>query len=112
MLLCRRGNLDLIKLSVEKYKPDLNIREGLGNCYAYEALLAGNKEVFFYLLDHGADPELMNISGSSPIILAIKNDDLEVLEGILQRGLIKDMTMYEWMMPESMKLKLSNSTRA
>jgi len=73
------GFTDTVKLLLEKSKAiDVNSQDRLGNTALIKAVEACNKDVVKLLLDAGANRELANIQGNTPLTIADRKDCKEI----------------------------------
>ncbi|MBP5426422.1 MAG: ankyrin repeat domain-containing protein [Clostridiales bacterium] len=77
---CRGGNLDLVKLLVEKYKFDVNAKSSSGYMpIAY----AKDEGIIRYLVGRGARIDAYSIHGDTPLHTAYKNKNFELIDFLL-----------------------------
>lgn len=81
------GHLEVVRLLVEEYKMDVNVRnQHNGRGPLDSAASKGKYEVAKYLLDHGADPDTSESFGN-PLISAIKEGNVEIAKLLIERGI-------------------------
>lgn len=69
------GKFEIIKLLIEKYKADLNVKFELfgWSILHYAATYNTNEAIVDYLLKAGANPNTKNNSGETPLSIALQN---------------------------------------
>ncbi len=79
------GSLDDVQ-AVLAEKPDLEARDGWSRTAWLVALLIGDSEKAFLLLEHGADPRARGNCGAPPVFYAIHGHHPEMLRRLLRGG--------------------------
>jgi hypothetical protein len=83
---CETGNLDQVKLWLEKDPDQLEIAEFAGNKPLQIAALAGNLEVVEYLIEQGCQIDCANQDKDTPLIDAAENGHIDVVKSLLNAG--------------------------
>src|SRR5262249_6932594 len=64
------GMLAAARYLVEKLHVDVNARDAEGNTALHHAAARGDNELILYLVEHGADPTVVNRSGQTTVDMA------------------------------------------
>jgi len=83
-----QGRLDVIRLLVERGE-SVNNSDGSGISPLCIAAQRGDLELMEWLLDHGADPNLVSLIGT-PMHLAVRNEKPACVSSLLGRGVSPD----------------------
>ncbi len=97
MLASKNGNLDLVKMLIER-GVDLNIKNSLGNTalmlaldsaaqYKKTATAQSCRDVAKLLIQSGADIYVKNNDESTVLLQAVRANDKEIVEHLIQRGI-------------------------
>jgi ankyrin repeat protein len=86
------SKLELVKFLVEECDADINIGDKTNWTPLYRACLASRSDIFFYLLDKGANPNAQNSDGSTPLHRLVDNNCLHEIEALLKHEKI-DITI-------------------
>ena len=78
-------NAELVRYVLERFKPDLNAKDGWQRTALQEAMF-GEVEIATLLLDAGADPNLPDDDGSTALFFAADYDKAELIRLLLSRG--------------------------
>lgn len=76
LLIIEHSRKDLFEHLIKKYKSNINIneRDNLGNTLLHRLAKKGNEKLIELLLDHGADINLQNVKGDTPLHFFFKNE--------------------------------------
>lgn len=86
------SKLDLVKFFVEECDADINIGDKTNWTPLYRACLSSRSDIFFYLLDKGANPNAQNSDGSTPLHRLVDNNCLDEIKALLNHEKI-DITI-------------------
>ncbi|OMJ65859.1 hypothetical protein SteCoe_37517 [Stentor coeruleus] len=82
---CKEGNLKKISELLQASPEILNLQDNhLGLTLLANSTKYGQTELCQYLLTQGADPNLSNIIGETPLHIAVDNSDFDLAELLLQ----------------------------
>jgi ankyrin repeat protein len=79
------GEFELVKLLVEKGADVNHIRSDIKQTALFSAASKNHLEIVKYLLEHDADPTIVNISGASPLFISAFNGNFEIFSAILEK---------------------------
>jgi ankyrin repeat protein len=87
-LALERGNLNRIKtiVSLNPDLADLNKPNKEGDTYLLKAIKKNDQEMIKLLVSSGADVNIADVSGKTPLILSIENDNLEAAKTLISSG--------------------------
>lgn len=76
LLIIEHNHKDLFEHLIKKYKSKINIneRDNLGNTLLHRLAKKGNEKLIELLLDQGADINLQNVKGDTPLHFFFKNE--------------------------------------
>jgi len=83
---CNDGDLDVVKAKFLERPEDLHEQDNAKNTPLQIASIEGWEEVVEFLLSKGAEVNVKNIDGDSPLIDAVENGHLPVIKLLLQNG--------------------------
>ena len=95
----QNGKMDLVKLYVEAGQIDLNKRSG-GFTHLVYAVYTKNPSIAIYLIENGANPTLKTIDGISPLFMAVKNGQTDVVRKILETPNLNLKKQNAWLSPK------------
>lgn len=84
ILACYRGNIEVAKFLIENVK-DLNYKSKEGTALAGLAIRY-NKDLVNLLLQHKANPNIADSSGTTPLFWAVKTGNKELVEILIKNG--------------------------
>lgn len=79
------NDMDKVKMLVEKGEK-LEAQDSQGNTALHWAVLAGNRNLAYYLLNAGADPNQESLYGSNSVMIAAERANTELLMLLLDAG--------------------------
>lgn len=82
ILACYRGNVEVAKFLMDHVK-DINYKSQEGTALAGLAVRY-NRDLVMYLLSKGADPNIADATGSTPLFWAVKSGNQELTELLLE----------------------------
>ena len=82
ILACYRGNVEVAKFLMDHVK-DINYKSQEGTALAGLAVRY-NRDLVMYLLSKGADPNIADATGSTPLFWAVKSGSQELTELLLK----------------------------
>lgn len=62
----------------------LSVKDGKGRTVAHQAAARNRTVILQYIYDQGADLDLQDAAGNSPLHSAVENDSLDAIEFFLQ----------------------------
>ena len=83
---CNDGDLDAVKARFAERPEDLHEQDNAKNTPLQIASIEGWEEVVEFLLSKGAEVNVKNIDGDSPLIDAVENGHIPVIRLLLQKG--------------------------
>ena len=86
----RQGNIETVKVLVEKAPTILDSRDGDGMTPLHHAARDGNAVLVDYLIDKGAKTEIQTNQGKTPLHLAATFDRKDAVATLLKRGAALD----------------------
>jgi ankyrin repeat protein len=92
-----RKYLSNLKLYIDDFSEDLLIlinqyRENVFANYVninkiiHQAIELNNLEVLYYIVENGADVNLLNYDGNTPLLMAIEQQNLEIIQYLVENG--------------------------
>ena len=85
---CRAASLDIWQACLDAGE-NVNARDDYGGTallWTLQTTGVGNAALARFLLRHGANPNLQNQGGETPLLCAARNTELQVVQMLLQRG--------------------------
>lgn len=90
---CRIGNLKKVKDYLYFHDFDINTQNELGYTGLHYACFYGKIKIVKYLIEElGADLEMMNLSNSTPFLVAVENNQYNVVKYLLN---IADISIFD-----------------
>ncbi|MBB4807518.1 ankyrin repeat protein [Chryseobacterium defluvii] len=89
ILACYRGNTAVAEFLIENVK-DINHGSAQGSALT-AAVFKGNKQLTQKLLAHGANPNLADTNGITPLIYAVQLQDKDLVETLLKNKANKEL---------------------
>lgn len=87
-----KSNLELLKV-LHQNGANIEVADETKNATPLLiSVVAKNKEVFNYLLDNGADPDVQDVNGLTPIAYSILTNQISFIPSLLQAGARTDIT--------------------
>ncbi|NDC83880.1 ankyrin repeat domain-containing protein [bacterium] len=85
------NNMELLKLYIEDFKDDINQMNFFKWTLLCYAVVYGRTEIVNYLLEKGADVNIPDTSGKTPLMFAATSlNKHEILKALLDRGAVID----------------------
>ncbi|KAK3154135.1 hypothetical protein QOZ80_2BG0186590 [Eleusine coracana subsp. coracana] len=92
-----RGNLWVCAYLVEELRVDINtVDEESGDTPLAYAVRGGGVNTVWYLLDHGANPDISDNKGSTPLHLAAARGNCKIVKALLLKGANVDSLCVVW----------------
>ncbi|XP_051210500.1 uncharacterized protein [Lolium perenne] len=85
-----RGSMEVCRYLVQDLGVDVNVVDGEGRTPLFWAVLSKNVSAAKYLLDHGANQDMPNHDGFSPLHEAVGSGDCEMVKLLLAKGAYVD----------------------
>jgi ankyrin repeat protein len=80
------NTLEIVKLLVEK-KADPNMRNAKGNTLLHKIVMDVKKnDILQYLLDNGANPDIQDVKGLTPAMIAVNFNNINALKILIGKG--------------------------
>jgi ankyrin repeat protein len=91
------SNPELFSYLVEKYNPDLSVKDANGNTFLDRAVKARDTERCRVLLKHNAPAKQTSYYEPNLLHIAASNGDLEIAKMLIENGKVdKDSILYHW----------------
>jgi ankyrin repeat protein len=92
-LICAaQHNGEAVKDLIDKWRCNINAQDAQGNTALIHSIQSDNKTAFYYLMQKGADVNLANNEGITPLMIASENRTLfNYITGLLEAGASKDI---------------------
>jgi len=84
---CRSGDIENVRLMLEKGADPNERIEGLNHTPLNQAIIFGHDEIFLLLLEKGADINDKNINGTSSLQTAASNGQVKISKILIEKGL-------------------------
>ena len=82
--LCKEDSIDKIGIMIDQHPELLNLQDQKhGLTFIANAVIYSKLEIVRYLLNKGADPNIKDFVGESPLHLAADNSDTDIAEALL-----------------------------
>ncbi len=76
---------ELMEKILDKYEIELDLLFAFsGTTYLIEACKGGNEELVQFLLDHGADPDIIDYRRKSAVDYAVENDFQDIVNLLME----------------------------
>ncbi|UZU00120.1 ankyrin repeat domain-containing protein [Chryseobacterium fluminis] len=106
ILACYRGNMEVAKFLMDHVK-DINYKSQEGTALAGLAVRY-NRDLVIYLLSKGADPNIADATGSTPLFWAVKSGNQELTELLLKYKAAKSVKDAKGVTPFEYAMQTNN----
>jgi ankyrin repeat protein len=82
----RAGNFETVKAMIGKEPGLIKVKSNTGETLLHIAALSGNKDISFFLLSKGADPNAKDASNNTPLTNSIRSRNFETVKVVGDNG--------------------------